>query len=79
MLKQMLLIGAAAVSFPALAQTAEPAGDKTPPVAEPAPTDSTKPAPADKPTDKARPAPTDRAPADGDTPEKPVAEPKGGA
>lgn len=39
MLKQMLLIGAAAVSFPALAQTTAPASDPTTPPAasEPAP------------------------------------------
>lgn len=52
MLKQMLLIGAAAVSFPALAQTTPPASDPTnPPTttepASPAPTpDTTSPAPA---------------------------------
>src|SRR3546814_3945905 len=52
MLKQMLLIGAAAVSFPALAQTTPPASDPmnppttTEPVS-PAPTpDTTSPAPA---------------------------------
>lgn len=46
MLKQMLLIGAAAVSFPALAQTTAPASDPTaaPATAEPAP--ATEPAPA---------------------------------
>ena len=46
MLKQMLLIGAAAVSFPALAQTTAPASDPTaaPTTAEPAP--ATEPAPA---------------------------------
>ncbi|AJA08890.1 calcium-binding EF-hand [Sphingopyxis fribergensis] len=47
MLKQMLLIGAAAVSFPALAQT-------TPPASDPA---MTEPAPAPAP-DSANPAPT---------------------
>ena len=50
MLKQMLLIGAAAVSFPALAQAAPPASDPTapPPASEPAPAPdaSTQPAPA---------------------------------
>lgn len=47
MLKQLLLIGAAAVSFPALAQTTEPVGDEAPPATQPAPapTDSTAPAP----------------------------------
>ena len=48
MLKQMLLIGAAAVSFPALAQTTAPASDPTtPPTASepaPAPDASTPPA-----------------------------------
>lgn len=37
MLKQLLLIGAAAVSFPALAQTTEPVGDEVPPATQPAP------------------------------------------
>lgn len=50
MLKQMLLIGAAAMSFPAVAQAAPPASDPTapPPAAEPAPAPdaSTQPAPA---------------------------------
>lgn len=50
MLKQMLLIGAAAVSFPALAQDAPPANDLTapPPASEsaPAPGASTQPAPS---------------------------------
>lgn len=49
MLKQMLLIGAAAVSFPVLAQTTAPASDPTaaPGTAQPAPTpDKTMP-PAD--------------------------------
>jgi hypothetical protein len=52
MLKQMLLIGAAAASIPAIAQTTPPAGDPTnPPTttepATPAPLpDSTSPAPA---------------------------------
>ena len=90
MLKQMLLIGAAAMSFPALAQPAEPAGDETPPATQPAPepTDSAEPAPADTPTDSAQPAdgnvpdesaPTDSAPADEDTPEEPASEPDSGA
>ena len=50
MLKQMLLIGAAAMSFPAVAQAAPPASDPTapPPASEPAPAPdaSTQPAPA---------------------------------
>lgn len=49
MLKTMLLIGAAAVSFPALAQMTPPASDPTnpPTTTEPAPMpDSTSPAPA---------------------------------
>ena len=41
MLKQVLLIGAAAISFPALAQTTAPAGE------EPAPTTQSQPAPTD--------------------------------
>ncbi|MEQ8310990.1 MAG: calcium-binding protein [Sphingopyxis sp.] len=55
MLKQMLLIGAAAASIPAIAQTTPPAGDPTnPPTttepATPAPLpDSTSPAPAPAP------------------------------
>lgn len=44
MLKQMLLIGAAAVSFPALAQTSAPADPTAPPTAgEPAPDTATTP------------------------------------
>ncbi|NIJ36872.1 hypothetical protein FHR22_001521 [Sphingopyxis panaciterrae] len=47
MLKQMLLIGAAAVSFPALAQNTPPAADPAAPAtSQPAPTDPTAPAPA---------------------------------
>lgn len=50
MLKQLLLIGAAAVSFPALAQDAPPASDPTapPPASEPAPAAdaATQPAPS---------------------------------
>ena len=72
MLKQMLLIGAAAISFPALAQTTPPAGDDpmapptqsepAPAPAEPAPMpDATTPPPATEPA----PAPT---PAPGSTP-----------
>ena len=80
--KQMLAIGAAAISFPALAQTAEPVDGWTPPAEQPAPTDTTQPAPADTPTDDAQPvdanAPTDSAPADGETPDEPAAEPNSG-
>lgn len=49
MLKQMLLIGAAAISFPALAQSTPPADPAAPPTAtEPAPgPESTTPAPTD--------------------------------
>ncbi|GAO78830.1 MULTISPECIES: calcium-binding protein [unclassified Sphingopyxis] len=49
MLKQMLLIGAAAISFPALAQSTPPADPASPPTAtEPAPgPESTTPAPAE--------------------------------
>lgn len=50
MLKQILLIGAAAVSFPALAQEAPPASDPTAPAPAsepaPAPDTATQPAPA---------------------------------
>ena len=65
MLKQMLLIGAAAASFPALAQTTPPAGDPTnPPTtmepATPAPIpDTTSPAPA--PDASTPPTPTSQA------------------
>jgi pyruvate/2-oxoglutarate dehydrogenase complex dihydrolipoamide acyltransferase (E2) component len=51
MLKQMLLIGAAAVSFPALAQTTAPAAD---PMAPPA---ASEPAPSSSPTTPTSPAP----------------------
>lgn len=50
MLKQMLLIGAAAVSFPALAQN-------TPPAADPAASATSQPAPTDPTTPPAEPAP----------------------
>ena len=69
MLKQMLLIGAAAVSFPALAQTTAPAADPAaPPTAiEPATApDATmpaEPAPAPAPDASAPPAATEAAPA----------------
>ena len=46
MLKQMLLIGAAAVSFPALAQTTPPASD---PMSQPTTTEPVSPAPAPAP------------------------------
>ena len=68
MLKQMLLIGAAAVSFPALAQTTPPASDpmNPPTTTEPAPMpDTTSPAPAPDTTtpDTTSPAPTPAPPA----------------
>lgn len=69
MLKQMLLIGAAAVSFPALAQTTAPAADPAAPttVTEPATApDATmpaEPAPAPAPDASAPPAATEAAPA----------------
>jgi len=89
-LKQMLLIGAAAMSFPALAQTTDPASDETPPATQPAPeptdsapTDSAQPAPADTPIDSAEPAdgnvPTDSAPSDEDGSDDAAPEPQSGA
>lgn len=71
MLKQILLIGAAAVSFPALAQTTAPAADPAAPTtaAEPATApDATMPAepapaPAPAPDASAPPAATEAAPA----------------
>lgn len=63
MLKQMLLIGAAAMTFPALAQTTPPATDPTnpPTTTEPTPMpDSTSPAPA--PDASAPPAASEPAP-----------------
>lgn len=73
MLKQMLLIGAAAMSFPALAQTTAPAADPAAPTtaAEPAPMpDSTMPTdpattPAPAPDASAPSAATEPAPAAG--------------
>jgi hypothetical protein len=57
MLKQMLLIGAAAVSFPALAQSTPPADPASPPTAsEPAPGPASTTPPADTATTPA-PAP----------------------
>lgn len=59
MLKQMLLVGAAALSFPALAQTTAPASDPAnpPTAAEPAPApDTASPAPA--PDASSQPAPS---------------------
>lgn len=57
MLKQMLLIGAAAVSFPALAQSTPPADPASPPTAsEPAPGPASTTPPADTATTQA-PAP----------------------
>ncbi len=60
MLKQMLLIGAAAVSFPALAQTTAPAADPA------APTTATEPAPM---TDAAPPADAATTPAPAPAPD----------
>jgi hypothetical protein len=73
MLKQMLLIGAAAVSFPALAQTTPPAADPAAPTTatEPAPMSDTAPptdpatTPAPAPDASAPPAATEAAPAAG--------------
>ena len=66
MLKQVLLIGAAAISFPALAQEAPPSPGTTPPTEQPeaapmpdsapAPTDTTAPAPIEPATDTMAPA-----------------------
>ena len=59
MLKQMLLIGAAAVSFPALAQTTAPAADPAAPTtaAEPAPAPTPDAAPPADPATTPAPAP----------------------
>lgn len=62
MLKQALLIGAAAISFPALAQNTPPADTAAPPPTEQADPSASQPAPtpADPaPTDTAAPAPTE--------------------
>lgn len=66
MLKQVLLIGAAAISFPALAQEAPPSPGATPPTEQPeaapmpdsapAPADTTAPAPTEPATDTMAPA-----------------------
>lgn len=66
MLKHVLLIGAAAISFPALAQKAPPSPGATPPTEQPeaapmpdsapAPTDTTAPAPTEPATDTMAPA-----------------------
>ena len=66
MLKQVLLIGAAAISFPALAQEAPPSPGTTPPTEQPeaapmpdsapAPIDTTAPAPTEPATDTMAPA-----------------------
>ncbi|AMU96066.1 calcium-binding protein [Sphingopyxis terrae subsp. terrae NBRC 15098] len=66
MLKQVLLIGAAAISFPALAQEAPPSPGTTPPTEQPeaapmpdsapAPTDTTAPVPIEPATDTMAPA-----------------------
>ena len=59
MLKQMLLIGAAAVSFPALAQTTAPADPAAPPTAsEPAPMPGASTPPASTPPASTQPAPS---------------------
>lgn len=68
MLKQVLLIGAAAISFPALAQEAPPSPGTTPPTEQPEaapmpdsapePTDTTAPAPTEPATDTMAPAQT---------------------
>lgn len=68
MLKQVLLIGAAAISFPALAQEAPPSPGTTPPTEQPeaapmpdsapAPTDTMAPAPTEPATDTMAPAQT---------------------
>jgi hypothetical protein len=69
MLKQMLFIGAAAVSFPALAQTTAPAADPaapttaTEPATAPDATMPAEPAPAPAPDASAPPAVTEAAPA----------------
>ncbi len=69
MLKQMLLIGAAAVSFPVLAQTTAPAADPaapttaTEPATAPDATMPAEPAPAPAPDASAPPAATEAAPA----------------
>lgn len=77
MLKQMLLIGAAAVSFPALAQTAEPASEPVPPVSqpEPAPTDGNPPSDDSVPTDSQVPADDDAPGDEGSTDKDDTAEP----
>lgn len=80
MLKQILLIGAAAVSFPALAQETAPAGPAAPTAVDqpaPAPTDPMTPAPTDPmpaPTDPmtGSPAPTGSAPPAGEATAQPA-------
>src|SRR3546814_17056255 len=62
MLKQMLLIGAAAVSFPELAQETPPAGDDMTTPGQPVPTDTTaKTTPADTGTIQTEPTQPTRA------------------
>jgi len=69
MLKQVLLIGAAAISFPALAQNTAPTDTTAPPPTEQADPSASQPAPAPaNPTDAGTPAPapTESAPPSGD-------------
>lgn len=74
MLKQVLLIGAAAISFPALAQNTPPADTTAPPPTEQADPSAGQPAPTPAepaPADTTAPAPTDApatAPADSASP-----------
>jgi hypothetical protein len=67
MLKQMLLIGAAAVSFPALAQTTAPASDPANPstATEPAPAPDAATSPAPAPDASTPPASSQSAPSGG--------------
>ncbi|HJS12509.1 calcium-binding protein [Sphingopyxis sp.] len=73
MLKQMLLIGAAAVSFPALAQTTPPASDPA------APPTASEPAPAPAPDATTPPAEPTPAPDASTPPASSQAAPSGGA
>jgi hypothetical protein len=67
MLKQVLLIGAAAISFPALAQNTAPTDTTAPPPTEQADPSASQPQPAPTPADPA-PADTTTAPADSSAP-----------
>lgn len=69
MLKQMLMIGAAAVSFPALAQN-QPMEQPAPPLEQAEPLPTPEPAPDASPAPEASPLPTESAP-----PADPVTEP----